>query len=103
MFDLNDIEEILNNSSSKYECLKELINLIFNDLINALYNEDIDSLNDLYVLFQDNIYKLDMIYDFNETNDILIKYNTLKNVINNIFNLNCPFVNLSHLQEILNE
>jgi len=96
-----DMEEVFNNSSSKYQCLKEITNMIINDLYNVLYENNYDKINDIYMFIQDNINKLDMAYDINEED--IIKYNILKKVLYNIFNLNNPFTNLMHLQEILNK
>jgi len=105
------IYNIYNNSFSKFECLKEFINLIIDDLLNSIYEKNINKLNQIYIFIKDKIINLDKDDIFNEhinNKDLNFKYIELKNIFENIFNLNDIFdLNsnlplLSHLLELLN-
>ena len=98
------IIEIYYNSFSKYECLKQFLELIINDIYFVLNNNDINLFNDLYIFIEDKINYLDKSYNINDENEIQInKYRILKDIIEKIFTFNNINVNLSYLFEILNE
>ena len=89
---------ILNQSFNKFDCLKQLSKIIYNDIFSAVYNGNYEYLNKISIIMNEKI----KIIDDNNNLSLTLNYNILKNILINIFELKSPMINLDLLQSIIN-
>jgi len=95
---ISSFDYILNQSSNKFDCLKQLSQIIYNDIFSAVYNGNYEYLNKIFIIMNEKI----KIIDDNNNLSLTLNYNILKNILFNIFELKSPMINLDLLQSIIN-
>lgn len=94
----SSFDYIINHSLNKFDCLKQLSQIIYNDIFSAVYNGNYEYLNKISIIMNEKI----KIIDDNNSLSLTLNYNILKNILINIFELKSPMINLDLLQSIIN-